>query len=81
MTADLKIEKDLGKWNKLKFLGLEGPEQEMMIPNNVKQELKLWETVSRSTNPIFTLQENQFEREYYEQSESWFYIRKIIRIE
>jgi len=32
----------LGKWNKIHFLGLEGPSEELMIPNNVKQELKLW---------------------------------------
>ena len=25
----------------------------MMIPNNVKQELKLWQTVSKSNNPQF----------------------------
>lgn len=54
MAGDLKIEKDLGKWNKIKFLGLEGPEGEMMVPNNVRQELKLWESISRSNNPIIT---------------------------
>lgn len=42
MFGDLSIEKDLGKWNKIHFLGLEGPAEELMIPNNVKQELKLW---------------------------------------
>lgn len=48
MDDDLNIEKDLGKWNKLKFLGLEGPSEEMAIPNNVKQEVKLWETLYHS---------------------------------
>jgi hypothetical protein len=37
MSENLSIEKDLGKWNKLKFLGLEGPSEEQSIPNNVKQ--------------------------------------------
>lgn len=33
----------LGKWNKIHFLGLEGPAEESLIPNNIKQELTLWE--------------------------------------
>mgnify|MGYP001126802671 CR=1 FL=1 len=37
-------EKDLGKWNKIKFLGLEGINSDSPIPNNVKQEIKLWES-------------------------------------
>jgi hypothetical protein len=40
-------EKDLGKWNKIKFLGLEGVNKETMIPNNVRQEVKLWENLHR----------------------------------
>jgi hypothetical protein len=48
MVGDLSIEKDLGKWNKIHFLGLEGPAEEKMIPNNVKQELKLWESNHRN---------------------------------
>lgn len=44
MEKSQKIEeKDLGKWNKIKFLGLEGINAESPIPNNVKQEIKLWE--------------------------------------
>jgi len=35
--------KDLGKWKKLKYIGLEGPSEESNIPNNIKQEVKLWE--------------------------------------
>lgn len=35
--------KDLGKWKKLKYIGLEGPSEESNIPNNVRQEVKLWE--------------------------------------
>ena len=42
MDPSLSIEKDLGKWKKLKFLGLEGPNSEEEIPNNVKQEVRLW---------------------------------------
>ena len=30
-------EKDLGKWNKIKFLGLEGISSQSSIPNNVRQ--------------------------------------------
>lgn len=48
MVGDLSIEKDLGKWNKIHFLGLVGPVEEKMIPNNVKQELKLWESNHRN---------------------------------
>lgn len=48
MFGDLSIEKELGKWNKIYFLGLEGPAEERMIPNNVKQELKLWESNYRN---------------------------------
>ena len=35
--------KDLGKWNKLKFLGFEGPAEDGAIPSNIRQEVKLWE--------------------------------------
>lgn len=45
MFGNLSIEKDLGKWNKIHYLGLEGPNEDLMIPNNVKQELKLWHSV------------------------------------
>lgn len=37
------LQKDLGRWNKLKFIGLEGPSEESSIPSNIKQEVKLWE--------------------------------------
>jgi hypothetical protein len=40
-------EKDLGKWNKIKFLGLEGTSSDSAIPNNVKQEIKLWENMEK----------------------------------
>ena len=39
------LEKDLGKWKKIKYLGLEGPADESVIPNNIKQEVKLWESL------------------------------------
>ncbi len=46
MEKSHKIEeKDLGKWNKIKFLGLEGISSDSAIPNNVKQEIKLWESM------------------------------------
>ena len=42
MEKSHKIEeKDLGKWNKIKFLGLEGINSESAVPNNVKQEITL----------------------------------------
>lgn len=37
MEKGLAVEKDLGKWKKLKFMGLEGPNDDETIPNNVKQ--------------------------------------------
>ena len=47
MQKNISVEKDLGKWNKIKFLGLEGINNESSIPNNVKQEVKLWESIRR----------------------------------
>jgi len=44
MLKNQSNEKDLGKWNKIKFLGLEGINNDSSIPNNVKQEVKLWES-------------------------------------
>jgi hypothetical protein len=31
------LHKDLGKWRKIKFIGLEGPSEESNIPSNIKQ--------------------------------------------
>lgn len=42
----------LGKWNKIHFLGLEGPSDQLMIPNNVKQELKFWEGQERNRERV-----------------------------
>ena len=42
MVGDLSVERELGRWNKIRYLGLEGPSEEKAIPNNVRQELKLW---------------------------------------
>lgn len=42
------LAKDLGKWKKLKYIGLEGPSEESNIPNNIKQEVKLWEHLKNS---------------------------------
>ena len=32
----------MGKWNKLKFLGMDGPSDDGMIPSNIRQEVELW---------------------------------------
>lgn len=31
------LQKDLGKWKKLKFIGLEGPSEDSNIPSNIRQ--------------------------------------------
>ena len=49
IDAGASLEKDLGSWSKLKFLGLEGPGDESVIPNNVRQEIKLWESDNLDT--------------------------------
>ncbi len=69
MFGDLSIEKDLGKWNKIYFLGLEGPAEEKMVPNNVKQELKLWESNHRNRVAVqfnfAAIEEPSDDEEYY----------------
>lgn len=42
MDEDCKKEEDLGKWSKLKFLGLDGPSEDGVIPSNIRQEVRLW---------------------------------------
>ena len=42
MDEGEKKKEDLGKWNKLKFLGMEGPSEDGMIPSNIRQEVTLW---------------------------------------
>jgi hypothetical protein len=42
MQSESVVEKDLGKWNKIGFLKLDHGNECPSIPNNIKQELKLW---------------------------------------
>ena len=43
----------------------------MMVPNNVKQELKLWKTLTQSSNPQFYMkEEEEYNQDYYNQSDS-----------
>jgi hypothetical protein len=61
-------------------LGLEGPAEELMIPNNVKQELKLWESYHRNKVSMETgfnyADEPIEEYDYY--TKPWLTILSII---
>lgn len=36
-STEETMNRELGKWKKLKFLGLDGPDNDSMIPSNVRQ--------------------------------------------